>query len=311
MKPSASISVAITQYLDCRRKMGFAMKTEGRTLHSLGVYARKVGHRGPLTKKIALQWVQLPASANRLWWARRLDMVRRFARFWKNVQPATEVPPAGLFGPVCHRGPVHLYTPEETSTLLEATDALAQPWRQHTFRTLVGLLTCTGLRISEALRLNGEDLNESAGTLTVRRSKGGRSRCLPLHPSAVQALKAYQRLRGRRHPAASTDRLFLNLRGQPLTYSQAAKTFRWLRRQLPRGNHRAPRWHDMRHSFAVDALLHWYRQGHDVGPKLLALATYLGHRNIKDTYWYLSAVPELLALSSGRLATLTKGGRHV
>jgi len=238
-------------------------------------------------------------------------MIRRFARFWKNVQPATQVPPAGLFGPVCHRGPVHLYTPEQTSALLEATDELAQQWQRQTFHTLVGLLTCTGLRISEALRLNRDDLDESAGALTVRHSKGGRSRCLPLHPSAVQALKAYQRQRGRRHPSASTDRLFLNLRGQPLSYSQAAKTFGLLRRQLPRDTHRAPRWHDMRHSFAVDTLLHWYRQGHDVGPKLLALATYLGHRNIKDTYWYLSAVPELLALSIGRLAALPEGGRRV
>jgi integrase len=200
---------------------------------------------------------------------------------------------------------VHLYTSEELGHLLDVATTLPPTGslRPTTFQTLFGLLACTGLRISEALHLRLQDFDAAASTITVHRSKFGQSRCLPLSQDTVVALQAYQRARHQHHPRTNSPNLFLNLRGQALSYSQAAKTFRGLRRALGWNQSPLPRLHDLRHTFVLTRLLDWYRQGEErVDQKILALATYLGHRNIRHTYWYLSAVPELLALATARLA---------
>jgi integrase len=305
---SLSLAQAIDFYLSTRRSLGFALKPNEQLLRSLARYAKKVHHRGPLTEQLALDWVRLPASANAGWWARRLGIVHRFARFWHEFNPRVQVPPLGVFGPEGRRGPVHRYTQNEIGSLLAA--ALALPpiasLRPATFYTLLGLLACTGLRISEALHLLIGDFDPATGTLTIRRSKGGRSRYVPLQPSVVARLQAYQRLRHQRHPLAKTTAFFLSDTGQPLSYRQAARGFRFLRKQLGWTQSPIPRLHDLRHTFAVDRLISWQRRGEaQVEQKILALATYLGHRNIRHTYWYLSAVPELLVLASKRLGNLS------
>jgi integrase len=312
MKSPLCLSQAIERYLQYRSALGFGLLTEGRTLRGLGRYARRVGHTGPLTTELALQWIQLPLLTDRLWWARRLEMVRRFAQFWKALEPRTEVPPPGLFGPAYRRSAVHIYTPIQIEALLRATGFLgsAEPLRADTFRTLFGLLASTGLRISEALHLRDCDVDWIEATLTVHRSKGGRSRCLPVDPSVLKALQAYQERRRQRHPRTLGESFFVNVRGQPLLRAQAEKTFGSLRTRLGWNQDPLPRLYDLRHTFAVATLLRWYRQGQDVGAKLPALTTYLGHRNLRDTYWYLSAVPELLALGSARWAAILEGGCH-
>lgn len=311
MKSTFSITKAIDFYLETRRSLGFTLNTEGRLLRSLADYAQQIHHRGPLTTDLALAWAQWPVQADRLWWARRLESAQRFARFWQAFDPRTQIPPSGIFGPAYRRPQLHLYTSEEISELLRGAATLAPAGSLHpvTFQTLFGLLACTGLRISEALHLELHDFDAASGTLTVHRSKFGQSRCLPLPPDAVAALQNYQRARRQHHPPTHNPAFFVNLHGGALSYPQAAKTFRFLRRQLGWRQQPRPRLHDLRHTFATTRLILWYRQGDErVDQKILALATYLGHRNIRHTYWYLSAVPELLALATARLVNAQAKG---
>jgi integrase len=308
MKTALSLTRAIDFYLSTRRSLGFALKPNEQLLRSLARYAETVHHRGPLTETLALDWVRLPQGANSGWWARRLGIVHRFARFWHEFDERVQVPPLGTFGPEGRRGQVHIYTQDEIGGLLAAASALppAESLRPATFYTLLGLLACTGLRISEALHLQTGDFAPDTAILTIRRSKGGRSRYVPLKPSAAARLQDYRRLCQKHHPVLNTTAFFLSETGQALSYKQAARGFRFLRKQLGWTQSPIPRLHDLRHTFAVDRLISWQRRGDaQVEQKILTLATYLGHRNIRHTYWYLSAVPELLVLASKRLGNLS------
>src|SRR2546430_15599295 len=153
MRHPHSLAWAVDYYLKSRRQLGFALKNEQWALTSLIRYAKRTAHRGRLTSSLATRWAQLPAKAGSPQWARRLDMVRRFAQFWQAFDPRTEVPPKGFFGPVHRRRPVHIYTTEQVQALLAATSLLgpAQGWRAASIKTLLALLACTGLRVSEAL----------------------------------------------------------------------------------------------------------------------------------------------------------------
>jgi len=279
------------------------LEHQGDLLANLAHYAQAKGHRGALTHSLALAWCQVPSAEHSLRRARRLEVVRGFARFWAAFDPRTQVPSAGLFGPAHRRRPVPIYSPAQIAALLAAAEQLPPPasLRPLTLRTLLGLLACTGLRISEALELELSDWEETQAVLTIRQSKWGQSRYVPLQPSAAAALKSYLHARGKAFPQGNEPALFLDGRGRRLTYRQASTTFRELRNQLGWHQEPQPRLHDLRHTFAVSCLLGWYRRGEaEVNQKILALAVYLGHRNIRHTYWYLTAVPELLALGSAR-----------
>jgi integrase/recombinase XerD len=302
-----SLKAAVAFYLESRRALGFALKSEGALLGHLVEHARQQHHRGPLTCDLALAWAELAPPANSLRRARRLEAVRRVARFYSAFEPRTQIPPAGLFGPAYRRVPVHIYTPQQIGALLQAARQLpsAQSLRPVTFATLFGLLACTGLRISEALHLTLADWDSGAAVLTIRQAKFGQSRYVPLTASAATALETYRRTRAKAFPDCRTDALFLSPQGQPLTYRAAGRTFAALRQRLGWQDQRPrPRLHDLRHTFTVECLLRWYRQGQEaLNAKILSLAVYLGHRNIRHTYWYLTAVPELLALGSARWAS--------
>ena len=301
-----SLKAAVAFYLQSRRGLGFALESEGCLLNHLVAYARQVHHRGPLSTELALNWVQIPSPATARRRARRWEAVRHFALFWAAFDPRTQIPPAGLFGAAYGRVPVHIYTPQEIATLLGAAQRLSGPGAlpAQTFGTLLGLLACTGLRISEALALDLSDWQPAQGLLTIREAKFGQSRYVPLSPSGTRALEAYLCHRAQALARLRSSALFLNSQGQRLTYRQAGRTFDALRRQLGWQDQRPrPRLHDLRHTFAVECLLGWYRQGQEeLNAKILSLAVYLGHRNIRHTYWYLTAVPELLALGSARWA---------
>lgn len=301
-----SLKAAVAFYLQSRRGLGFALESEGCLLNNLVAYARQVHHRGPLSTELALNWVQIPSPATARRRARRWEAVRHFALFWAAFDPRTQIPPAGLFGAAYGRVPVHIYTPQEIATLLGAAQRLSGPGAlpAQTFGTLLGLLACTGLRISEALALDLSDWQPAQGLLTIREAKFGQSRYVPLSPSGTRALEAYLCHRAQALARLRSSALFLNSQGQRLTYRQAGRTFDALRRQLGWQDQRPrPRLHDLRHTFAVECLLGWYRQGQEeLNAKILSLAVYLGHRNIRHTYWYLTAVPELLALGSARWA---------
>jgi integrase len=298
------LKAAVGFYLQSRRRLGFALKSEGALLENFVQHTQEQHHRGPLTSQVALAWAQTPPATQMRRRACRLEAVRHFALFWTAFDPRTQVPPAGLFGTAYRRVPVHIYTPQEIAALLAASRQLAPQASLYpqTFGTLLGLLACTGLRISEALRLELADWQPSEAVLTIRQTKFGQSRYVPLTSSAATALNTYLRARAKAIPKAKTSALFLNQQGQPLACWQAGETFAALRHPLGwQAMRPRPRLHDLRHTFAVECLLGWYRHGQEkLNAKILSLAVYLGHRNIRHTYWYLTAVPELLALGSAR-----------
>jgi len=304
MKTSLALSQAIDFYLSTRRSLGYRLKVDELLLRSVARYARKAHLRGPLTEKLVYDWACSPVDADPVWWARRVVVVRRFARFWNAFDPRVQVPQSGVFGSAYRRNPVHIYTAQEISDLLAAAADLGPAWslRPATYRSLFGLLACTGLRISEALHLQMADFDAAAGMLLIRRSKGGQSRYVPIHGSVVQALNDYKRLRHKHHPQSQSSALFLSKKGRPVSYGAAIDAFHSLKKQLGWKQSPTPRPYDLRHTFAVKRLITWQRRKDDaLGRKILALATYLGHSNIRHTYWYLSAVPELLAIASRRL----------
>ncbi len=313
MTRRAALTTLAEEYLALRRRLGLAMRVEGQELLRFARYADGMGHRGALTIELAVLWACLPREADPTYRARRLDVVRRFARHLAIFDRRTEIPPPGLLGPSYQRKPPHIYTPSEIAALLRAAARLGPPGglRPHTYVTLFGLLASTGLRISEAVRLTRADVDLDTGLLTISETKFHKSRFVPLHPSATAALRRYSARRDRYHPGTASDAFFLTERGTRLKDWRARMTFSLLRKQLGWTARRPPRIHDLRHYFAVTRLLRWYREGAEVDREIAALATYLGHVKVTDTYWYLSAVPELLAVTSTRFeryAHAVRGG---
>src|SRR5262249_50423843 len=217
---------------------------------------------------------------------------------------SAEVPPADLVPWRPCRATPYLYSDADIAALIAAAASLRFPLRTAAYQTLIGLLAVTGIRVGEAIRLDRADLDLPDGVLTVRESKFGKSRLLPLHPTTAEALRAYLRLRDRLHPQPSTPAVFISPAGTRLLYCNVHSTFQRLARQAglqPRSASCRPRIHDLRHSFAVRSLLDAYASGQDGQARLTLLATYLGHVDPSATYWYLAAAPELLALAGQRL----------
>jgi integrase/recombinase XerD len=261
----------------------------------------------------AVSWAKQPAEAKRSWWAVRLSTVRAFARYLSALDPATEIPPPGLIPAQSHRVTPYIYTDDDIATLLAAAGRLPTAHRADTYQTLIGLVAVTGMREGEAVRLDRDDVDLEQGLLTIRDSKFGKSRQIPVHPSTVEALASYAQRRNARRPrsdgrpnrhAPSDAAFFTSTTGTRLLRDNVSTVFPRLIHGAGldwAGHRRPPRLHDLRHSFAVNTLIHWYQQGLDVEARLPLLSTYLGHIAPKSTYWYLSAVPELLELITDRL----------
>ena len=301
------------EYLDYRRALGYRLEGIDRLLLQFANWADDLGHRGPITTALALQWATLPTQTPKCYHARRLTVVRCFARYCALFDAATEIPSPRLLGPAYLRRTPFVYTVEQQQALMKAARQLipVDGLRPHTYIALFGLLWCTGLRISEALDLCREDVDWQRGILTIKQTKFRKSRLVPLHPSALQALRRYAKRRDQHRPLAQTNLFFMSETGGPLTYIAVRQTFKKLRRLLPvPPGQRRPRLHDFRHTFACQRLLAWYREGIDVNHAITSLATYLGHVQVTDTYWYLTATPELLALVADRFQQGSTAGKR-
>lgn len=294
----------VEQYLAYRRDLGYYLCTEGRLLRQFGAYAESVHHRGPLTVALAVRWARLPVDRPGFW-ARRLNAVRCFARYLAINEPRTEIPGTRLLGPGHPRQTPYIYSTAEVPALIAAARRLQpgsglRPWN---YVTLIGLLACTGLRISEAVRLTRSDFDNQQGELIIRETKFRKSRLVPLHSSSAQALRAYARKRDQLVPATSTNRFFITDHGTPLCVGTVRHVFRQLcdgLRIVRSGTHRQPRLHDLRHTFACRRVQCWYDTETDTSHVIAALAVYLGHASVNYTYWYLTATPELLARAAAR-----------
>ena len=219
------------------------------------------------------------------------------------IDPRTEIPPPGLIAFKQRWHPPYLFAPAEVKTLMDRARHLRWRLPSATHETLVGMLAATGMRVGEALRLDQEDIDWNTGMLSVRESKFGKSRMIPILPSTLKALDRYACIRDELCPRQRTAAFLASARGGRLIYACAQDVFRNLCRDTGVGADaaRRPRIHDLRHTFAVHTLQAWYRAGVDIEAKLPILSTYLGHRDPRSTYWYLSAAPELLALAAEKL----------
>jgi integrase len=294
-------SSAAADYLATRRAMGYKLAYQGRLLEQLAAHLQSVGAEH-LTIADALSWARGPADAAPVWWAARLGTARGFARFLSALDPATEVPPVGLLHEPSHRAVPYIYSDEDVFRLREAAGRLRPEHRADTYQTLIALIAVTGMRVGESVRLD-DDVDIDQGLLTIRNTKLGKSRQLALHPTTVEALAGYARRRDDRRPKPKSPSLFTSAIGTRLLRDNVCQVFPRLVRETGIGppGRRSPRLHDLRHAFAVKTLVGWHRNGVDVEQRLPLLSTWLGHTTPRDTYWYLSAVPELLELIADRI----------
>ena len=300
-----TLEEAIQDYLALRRSLGFKLKRHSRFLEEFALFLEQAGE-SRITARLALQWATQPKQIQQSEWAARLSVVRGFARYWSATDPTTEIPPEGLLPYHYRRAKLYLYSDEQIHQLLEAAKNMPaqhslQPW---TYHCLFGLLAVTGLRISEALNLRSTDVDWSDGILTIRDSKFGKSRLIPLHASSLKVLSDYGARSDLLFAHRKTPYFFCSRRDGRLDEGQVRRVFYVISRQIGiRGASasRGPRLHDFRHRFAVQTLLHWHRTGEDVRRRLPILSTYLGHGHVTDTYWYVTGTPELMAEVGQRL----------
>lgn len=296
---------AAEDYLAMRRTLGFKLTTQGRHLMSFIDYCESAG-ADRITADLALEWATTTRSSSThdAYLARRLMTVRIFARYYKTLDPDSEIPPEdALPHHKCRIAP-YLYSPAEITALIEAAGRLRPPLRAVTWQTLIGLLAVTGMRKSEACRLDDDHIDLDNATLVVLDSKFGKSRRLFLADSTVTALRNYQQCRDRLCPHRREPSFFISTRGTRLNVHNLSYAFAGLVNlaaiTVPAG-HRRPRVPDLRHSFTVATMIDFYSDGGDVQARLPILSTWLGHVDPKSTYWYLQQVPQLLTLAADRL----------
>ncbi|MGH9250377.1 MAG: tyrosine-type recombinase/integrase [Acidimicrobiales bacterium] len=293
----------LADYLALRRALGYRLARPEKLLGQFLDHLERVGE-SRLTVAAALDWARLPANGGSNWWAYRLSAVRGFASYLHVLDPAHEVPAAELLPHRPLRASPYLYSDADIAALIAATASLRTRLRRATFATLIGLLAVTGMRVGEAIALDRGDVNLTARRLVVRHGKFDKARELGLHPTTVDALRRYQRLRDRIAPATGTSAVFVSTAGTRLIYCNVHNAFHRLVRLAgltPRSPSCRPRIHDLRHSFAVAAMLDAYAAGQDGQTRLTLLSTWLGHVHPGSTYWYLSASPELMAIAGQRL----------
>jgi integrase/recombinase XerD len=293
----------LADYLALRRSLGHKLADAERQLRRFVAYLELVGAEA-VTLDTALGFVLDadldPATSVP---AKRLEAVRGFARHLAGSDARTEIPPAGLVSYRARRRNPYLFSDDEIVAVMRATAASARtPLRAVMLETLIGLLAVTGLRVGEALRLTDSDIDFNDAVITVRATKFGKSRQVPVTATTIEALAACVRVRDRQM-SVTTSTFFVSGSGTPVAYTNFGLTFRKAIDTAGIGASSTvrPRVHDLRHSFAVRTLVGWHRDGLDVAALLPRLSTYLGHREPRYTYRYLTATPELLGHAVARL----------
>ncbi len=268
----------IQDYLRLRRALGFKLEFPGQVLPQFAAYLEAAG-APTITTELAISWAGLPSGVLPVSLAHRLGAVRGFARYLKTIDPATEVPPSGIWPPATRRPVPFLWQPADIRRLVGGARNLRPELRAATHEALFGLVAAAGLRIGEAIGLGRDDADLTSGVLTI--------------PAAR---------RDQLCPEPASARFFLSSVGTALSYGGVHQSFAQVSTAIGlRRPGSRPRIHDLRHSFAVATLAEWHRSGTDVRGRMAVLSTYLGHVNPAGTYWYLSAAPELMELAAARL----------
>ena len=310
----SKLRISLEEYLALRRSLGYKLKGFDRPLHDFVSFLeqRNVSH---ITTALALEWAKQPKGVQSSHWAYRLSLVRGFAEYHGASDQKTEIPPQGLLPYGYRRKTPYIYTDSEITQLLKGAQDLisATGLRPVTCATLFGLLTVTGMRVTEAISLDRDDVDLAEGLLTIRQTKFRKSRLIPIHRSTQRRLRWYTRKRDQLCLYPKSPSFFVSDSGTDVSQWAIRSAFVRVSRQIglrgPTDSH-GPRLHDLRHRFAVRTLLHWYQAGINVEVHLPTLAAYLGHTHVADTYWYLTGTPQLLQRIARRL-DLPKGGRSL
>lgn len=292
----------VAEYLRLRRALGYKLERHGQILPTLVAHVHTAG-AGTITSRLAIEWAMSTSAAPRTW-AARLACARGFAAYVHTIDPVTEIPPEGVFSVRYQRPAPYLWSQADIRRLLTAAGALESPLRAASLKALFGLLAVTGMRVGEVVAIGRDDVDLAAGVITVagRIAKHQRARLLPLHHTTVDALSDYARARDRLCPRPAATTFFIAADGSALTRHMVAGVMKRLTLGLGlRTDQVRPRSHDLRHSFAVGALIDCQRAGQPVDERIAVLSTYLGHVAPSDTYWYLTATPELMGLAAKRL----------
>jgi integrase/recombinase XerD len=305
----SALRQSLDDYLKVRRALGFKLRTTEWCLRGFVDLLDAEGAKH-ITTELALRWARRPANGEPFTWAQRLSRIRQFAAWHRTRDPRTEVPAAGLLAASVRRKPPFIFSDEQIADIVREAAKLPsrRGMRACTFSTMFGLFAIAGLRISEAVALDRADVDLKERHLTVRDTKFGKTRLVPLSRSTVEALRRYAKQRDRTFPTATNPAFFLSESGRRVTSCATRYNFAkvsqatGLRAPVKGYRHgRGPRVHDLRHSFAARTMVAWYRAGLDVERELPKLSAYLGHAHVNDTYWYIEAVPELLQLATERI----------
>jgi integrase/recombinase XerD len=303
----SALHQAVVDYLEIRRALGYKLRHAGQLLPQFVSFLERQD-AAFITTELAVRWATQPTDVSAGWWADRLAIVRRFAEHLRALDPRTQVPPTRLLPCRSPRVKPYLYSDEEIMRIMRSAEDLNGLLRSRTYVTLIGLMATTGMRVGEVIALDRHDIDWRHRLLVVRHGKLGKSREIVLHRTTMQALNQYARKRDRVFPHPRSRSFFLSVRGTRISDTTVHLCFRHLlERAAISSVRRAPRMHDLRHAFAVKTVLGWYRAGLDVEARLPWLSAFLGHTGPISTYWYLTAVPELLNLASERLERNLKG----
>lgn len=299
----SALEALVADYLRVRRALGYKLERDERFLTQYCRYLERTGQTAATTQSM-IAWAIAPGGAAG-WHSARLASVRQFARWAHAFDAEIEVPAAEVLPQRGSRAVPFIYSDEQIEALLAHAGRLPSPMIAATYRTLIGVLAATGLRVSEAINADRADLAD--GVLTVVDTKFGKSRLVPMHPSVVDALEDYGRLRDRLLGAVGTPALLVSTARTRLIYKNVQRQFHRLAAEAgitPRSQRCRPRIHDLRHTFAVTTMIDAYRAGGNPAEVLPVLSTYLGHASPGSTYWYLEAVPELLGQAAQRLGPI-------
>jgi integrase len=298
----SQIRQAVEHYLQVRRALGYKLLIEGRMLNQFATFLEEHGH-DHVTTNAALEWATAPAGAATQWWAARLTVLRGFARFQAGFDNRTEIPPTDLLPRTGNqrRATPYLYSEQEIAALLRAARGMRCPMRAATFESFIGLMASTGMRTGEAMGLDRDHVDLRGGTLTVRGTKFGKSRLVPLHATVTGQLDRYQHRRDLLRPHPASPAFFLSGAGTRLNHTNASKAFNKLLTVAGIRAESKPRLYDLRHTFTVITLTDWYEQNLDVAHLLPILSTYLGHVSPATRCWYLQACLLLMTAAAGRL----------
>lgn len=294
-------------YVAMRRSLGFKLRRADPQMRQLLAFLRK-RKAGRITTKLAVEFATQDRGSGPKTSKSRWALVRGFARYRAGVDPRTEVPPTGLLTSASRRAKPYLYSDDEILRLTRAaldrpSIVSLQPW---TYHCILGLLAVTGMRVSEVLNLRCDHIDWTTGVLTVHETKFGKTRLVPLHCSTIAVLADYAQRREKhlaKYNYGSAPFFFVSRWGRRVHSTSLDRMFWELSEEIglrAQYGGRGPRLHDLRHRFAVETLLRWYRSGCDVDRQMYVLSTYLGHTEPSRTYWYLSCAPELMG-AAGRL----------